>query len=199
MYKSVNIYSHVMGAVPLEEQTSEYIPAGIPEEVIHKFCELELRERKIHWSYSLALPARSGDRARFILAYENTIDRILGKEVGFNAGTVMKEAVLNAEKHAHKSDSTKRARIYSAILDDYVLIMVQTEGAPWDARNVRTTCTNEDGSLYMGENGRGHFYMITCSDQLVYKNYGRELLAIVKHPGVTSLSQNQPSGGTSPP
>lgn len=158
----------------------------IPETYMYKQTELPKGDHRCLENRRFAMPARSSARHRYIKALCSHLTSRIGDDDASRASIALDEALMNAEKHAHKEDGKTKAYGFFAIFDHYILLSVQTQGEPWDVQNVRLSCTNEDGSVHMGTSGRGHVFMGANTDQFGYSNFGREWYGIVKRNNPTN-------------
>jgi serine/threonine-protein kinase RsbW len=110
-----------------------------------------------------------------IAKVENFIDR-LNEEFAFKAdvyGNILvavTEAVNNAIQHGNQQDATKKVRIKSRLVNDFLLaITVEDEGPGFDYENLKDPT---DPEHLMEESGRGIFVMNHLADKIIFHDPG---------------------------
>lgn len=113
------------------------------------------------------------DHQKFTKEYLLFLNKHLPKKTVDRMQESIEEILTNIEDHAHHYDPKKVATVKIAIFDTYACVYTQGEGPGYDVRNVRTSCINPDGTIYMGKRGRGHSYLNMLCDKAFTADNGR--------------------------
>jgi len=103
-------------------------------------------------------------------------------------GLAVREAVANAIKHGNRQDPAKRVEVAVRIVDGFVDIRVEDEGAGFDPDKVRDPLAPEN---LFKSNGRGIFYMRRFMDEVAYDTADSGGTAVVMRKRI----RPEPGGG----
>lgn len=170
-------------AMRLDQLLSE-MEANAAEE-IHDFAKEDLfylstKDPMIRQGVSFVIPSRDKfiDQAQVFLAR-------LVKQSGMDEAhvdafmTCAKELILNAHRHGHKYDESKRIIIRYRDQGDRISLQIQDEGPGFDHRSIIDAIKNKDAAQAARERyqaggfgGLGFKMITSLSDELVYNEAG---------------------------